>query len=473
MGGQKERLAHCHFEKHTLMKQFYILLLLAIPLSVFAQDQQEPTSFSLKEAIDYALQENFNVKNANLQSELAAARKGEVRGALLPQVSGLATYNHNFQVQKNILENRPGSISYNPAIPVGTASSIQLGLPNQFVGALNASQVLFDQGVFASQNAAKVSDDISEKNITRSKIDVTVNVTKAYYGVLVNEKQLLAIDKNLQRVDSLYSETDARYQSGLARDVDRSRLQVSLNNIKVEKERVTRNVELSRSILRYQLNLSEANPLQLKDSLYEGQLIAIEEAAKQDFNAVHENRIEYSIIKSQELLNLYDLRNTAAGRYPRLMAVGTIGYNPAATNLSDIGQSARWQQYSFVGLNLQVPIFSGFALNYKIKQKKIQQKITENSKLSLEKEINLEVEQALINLHNSMQAFRLQKENIALAEQNLEVLRAEYQAGIALNIEVVTAEASLIDAQTNFYSAVYNALVAKADYDKAVGNILK
>ena len=455
------------------MKQFYILLLLALSLSAFAQDQQEPSSFSLKEAIDYALQENFNVKNANLQSELANARKGEVRGALLPQVSGVATYNHNFQVQKNILENRPGSISYNPAVPIGTPSSIQLGLPNQFVGALNASQVLFDQGVFASQNAAKVSDDISEKNITRSKIDVTVNVTKAYYGVLVNEKQLLAIGKNLQRVDSLYSETNARYESGLARDVDRSRLQVSLNNIKVEKERVTRNVELSRSILRYQLNLSEANPLQLKDSLYEGQLIAIEQEAKQDFNAVHENRIEYSIIKSQEMLNLYDLRNTASGRYPRLIAVGTIGYNPAATTLSDIGQSARWQQYSYVGLNLQVPLFSGFALNYRIKQKRIQQKITENNKLSLEKEINLEVEQAQINLHNSMQAFRLQKENIALAEQNLEVLRAEYQAGIALNIEVVTAEASLIDAQTNFYSAVYNALVAKADYDKATGNILK
>lgn len=457
------------------MKQFLLFLLFVSTLTAMAQApaQEEPSSFSLKEAIDYALQENFNVKNANLQSELANARKGEVRGALLPQVSGSAIYNHNFQVQKNILENRPGSISYNPAVPIGTPSAIQLGLPNQFNGSLNASQVLFDQGVFAAQNAAKVSDAISEKNITKSKIDVTVNVTKAYYGVLVNEKQLLAIEKNLQRVDSLYSETNARYQSGLARDVDRSRLQVSLNNIRVEKERVTRNVELSRSILRYQLNLSESNPLQLKDSLYEGQITAIEEATKQDYNAAHENRIEYSIIKSQELLNLYDLRNTAAGRYPRLTAVGTIGYNPAATNLSDIPQSARWQQYSYVGLNLQVPIFSGFSLNYRIKQKKIQQKITENSRLSLEKEINLEVEQALINMHNSIQAFRIQRENITLAQQNLEVLRAEYQAGIALNIEVVTAEASLIDAQTNFYSAVYNALVAKADYDKAVGNILK
>ncbi|MDB5271950.1 MAG: TolC family protein [Chitinophagaceae bacterium] len=458
------------------MKQITTLLfVMLLQVSAMAQQQtasQEPTSFSLKEAIDYALQENFNVKNANLQRDLATARKGEVRGMLLPQVSGNVDYNHNFQVQKTILENGVGLINV-ATLPQGIAYPVQLGLVNQFVGALNASQVLFDQAAFSAQNAAKANDEISEKNITKSKIDVSVTVTKAYYGVLVNEKQLLAINKNLQRVDSLYSETNARFQSGLARDVDRSRIQVSLNNIREERERVTRNVELSRSILRYHLNLSESNPLQLKDSLYEGQITVIETAANQDFDAIHENRIEYSIIKSQELFNLYDLRNTAAGRYPRLTAVAAIGYNPAATNLGDIGQNARWQQYSLVGVRLQVPIFSGFSLNYKIKQKKVQQQITENSKLSLEKEINLEVEQALINLNNSLQSFRIQRENIKLAEQNLEVLRAEYENGIALNIEVVAAEASLIDAQTSFYNSIYNTLVSKADYDKATGNILK
>ncbi|MDF2455216.1 MAG: transporter [Cytophagaceae bacterium] len=454
------------------MKQFQLLLLLVLPLSVFAQEQQEPAAFTLKEAIDYALEQNFAVKNAQLQKELSNARKGEVRGLLLPQVSGTVDYNHSFQVQKNILENGVGLIN-RPDLPQGAVIPTQLSLANQLLPSLNASQVLFDQASFSAQNAAKANEEISEKNITKSKIEVSVNVTKAYYGVLVNEKQLIAINKNLARMDSLYQETNARFESGLARNIDVSRIQVSLNNMKQEKERVTRNVNLSRSVLRYHLNLSEANPLGLKDSLYEGQITDIEAAAKQDTKAVHENRIEYSIIKSQERYNLYDMRATSAGRYPRLSAVAAIGYNPAATEFSNITQNERWQQYSLVGLRLQVPIFSGFSLNYKIKQKKIQQGVTQNNKLALEKEINLEVEQALINLHNSMQSFRIQRENITLAQQNLEVLRAEYEAGIALNIEVVTAEASLIDAQTNFYSAVYNALVAKADYDRATGNILK
>jgi len=454
------------------MKQFQLLLLLVLPLTLFAQEQQEPSAFSLKEAIDYALEQNFTVKNAQLQKELSNARKGEVRGLLLPQVSGVVDYNHSFQVQKNILENGAGLVN-RPDLPQGAVIPTQLSLANQLLPSLNASQVLFDQASFSAQNAAKANEEISEKNIIKSKIDVSVNVTKAYYGVLVNEKQLIAINKNLARMDSMYQETNARFESGLARNIDVSRIQVSLNNMKQEKERVTRNVNLSRSVLRYHLNLSEVNPLSLKDSLYEGQITDIEAAATQDTKAVHENRIEYSIIKSQERYNLYDMRATSAGRYPRLTAVAAIGYNPAATELNNITQNERWQQYSLVGLRLQVPIFSGFSLNYRIKQKKIQQGVTQNNKLALEKEINLEVEQALINLHNSMQSFRIQRENITLAQQNLEVLRAEYEAGIALNIEVVTAEASLIDAQTNFYSAVYNTLVAKADYDRAVGNILK
>lgn len=452
------------------MKKISLLFFLALHMSVRAQD--EPQSFSLKQAIDYALEQNFSVKNAQLEKELALAKKGEARGMLLPQISGKVDYTYSPQIQKNIFENGVGLVN-NTNTPLGTVIPVQFALANQLLPSLNASQVIFDQSYFTAQGAAKVYDEIAEKNITKDKIDAAVNVIKAYYGVLVNEQQLVAINKNLERMDSLYSETNARFESGLARNIDVSRIQVSLNNMKEEKERVSRNVNLSRSVLRYHLNLSESNPLALTDQLDETEIASIQASLTQDLEAIHENRIEYSIINSQLRFDRFDLKNASAGRYPTLMASATIGYNPAATYLSNITQSERWQTYSMVGLHLNIPIFSGFTLNSKIKQKQIQQRITENNKLALEKEIDLEVEQALINLNNSMQSYRIQKDNIALAQENLRVLQAEYEQGIALNIEVITAEADLIDAQTNFYTSIYNTLIAKADYDKATGNILK
>jgi len=455
------------------MKKISTLLFIVLTLTASAQSQQEPTTFSLQQAIDYGLGENYSVKNSVLQREMTTARKGEVMGALLPQVNANADLLHYFHIQNTILEGAGGGTGFTASYPWGQVVHGGLMLPNQFLPNASASQALFDKSAFSLQGAAKANQDIATKNISKNKIDVTVSITKAYYSVLVNEKQLLAINTNLARLDSVYKETNARFQSGLARNIEVSRTMVSLNNMKEQQQSVIRTVALSRSILRYQMNLSESNPLILTDSLHENQISEIKQLLSAPRENAYENRIEYSIIKSQQQYNAYDLKTAMAGHYPRLLAIGTVGYNPSANQFSNLTQSDRWIQYSNVGFRLQVPVFSGFAVNYRVQQKRIQQQITDNNKKSLEKEINLEVEQALINLHNTIQTFNIQKDNLELAQKNLAVLRAEYEVGIALNVEVTTAEADLIQAQTNYYQAVYSALVAKADYDKAVGNIVK
>lgn len=456
------------------MKKITIAMLLsAISLCLQAQQQStEPSSFSLQQAIDYGLTENFNVTNSNLQSELRKAQKGEVRAGLLPQITAQADLIHSFHVQKNITENGVGIVT-NPNIPLGTPTAFQLGLKNVFTPNITGSQVLFDQSFFSAQGTAVANQEIADKTITKTKIDVSVNITKAYYGVLVNEKQLKAIESNLASLDSMYRESNARYESGLARSIDVSRTLVSLNNVKEQRQEIIRTVALSRSMLRYQMNLSEENPLILTDSLYPEMVEDIQKILSEEKKATYSNRIEYSIIESQQKYNHYLVKYAQAGHYPRLLAISSFGYNPGATHFSDLSQSSRWYDYSTIGLRLQVPIFSGFATNYRVQQNKIQQRITDNNKRSLEKEINLEVEQAVINLYNSVQSFNIQKQNLKLAQDNLAVLRAEYDAGLALNVEVTTAESDLIVAQTNYYRAVYVALISKADYDRAVGNIVR
>ena len=443
----------------------------AAALAQISNQQQEPTSFTLNNAVDFAMEKSFVVTHSTLQKSMSEARKGEVKGLMLPQVNGNVTFVHSFQVQKNIIESGVGTLG--SGYPPGTVVPLQFGLANQLVPSLSASQVLFDKGYFSGIGAARTGEEIAEKNITKSKIDITVGVTKAYYAVLVSEKQLKSIEANLARLDSLHKETQALYASGLARKIDVSRIEVSLNNMKEEREKVIRAVDLSRNVLRYQMNASEDNPLILTDSLNEGLLSDAEQILQQKQKATYSNRIEYSIIQSQQVLSKFDLKAAQAGHYPRLIATGTAGYNPSASKMSNLTQSSRWYPFSTIGVNLQVPIFSGLSTNYRVQQKKVEEKIIENNKQALEKGINLEVEESLVNLHNRLESIKLQRRNLELAEENLQVLRAEYEQGIALNIEVTTAEASLIEAQTNYYNALYGALLAKVDYDKAMGNIKK
>ena len=128
------------------MKRLSIIFCLIIFCSgAKGQDQNaEPTNFSLNQAIDYGLIENFSIKNSSLQSELTTAQKGEARSNLLPQISANADLVHSFDVQKNITESGIG-FQQNSTLPKGTPIAFQLGLRNVFTPNVFGSQVLYDQ----------------------------------------------------------------------------------------------------------------------------------------------------------------------------------------------------------------------------------------------------------------------------------------------------------------------------------------
>jgi outer membrane protein len=455
------------------MKYLLIIFVLSfLKLDVIAQGNKEGGSFTLKEAVDYAVMNSLNVKNSDIDKRVAIAKKSELASQALPQINGNADLIHNIKIQQVILENGAVPAFANPNIPKGQVTAFQLQLANQFIPSISGTQVIFDQAFFTNVQASKVYQELSEKNLVRSKIEVAHNVTKAYYGVLVNVKQLSSIDANLVRLDSVYKEANARYQNGLARKIEVDRIEVSFNNLKEERSKVMRMAELTKALLKFQMNISKEENITLKDTLYEGLLndvVNIQEGK----SAVYTNRIEYSIIETQLVLNKLDRKSTGASYYPKLIGIATTGYNPASTKFANLTQSTRWFNYSFVGLRLQVPIFNGFAVHHKVQEKKLEEERTNNNKKILERTIDLQVDESLINLSNSLESLKIQKRNLDLAIENVKVLKAENESGITMNLEVTIGEAALKDAQTNYYNALYNALLSKADYERAMGTLLK
>jgi outer membrane protein len=449
-----------------------IFILFFIRLNAIGQNNEDGGAFTLRQAVDYAVINSLNVKNSDIDKRLSIAKKGELKSQALPQINGNADLIHNIKIQQVILENGAVPAFANPSLPQGKVTAFQLQLANQFIPSISGTQVIFDQSFFTNVHAAKVYQELSEKNITRSKIEVAHNVTKAYYGVLVNEKQLASIEANLIRLDSVYREANARFQNGLARKIEVDRIEVSFNNLKEERSKVIRMAELSRALLKFQMDLPKELTITLTDSLHQGLLNDVINI-QGNKNAVYANRIEYSIIETQLLLNKLDRKSTGASYYPKLIGIATTGYNPAATKFSNLTQSTRWFNYSFVGLRLQVPIFNGFAMYHKVQEKKLEEERTNNNKKILERTIDLQVEESLINLSNSIESLKIQKRNLDLAIENVRVLKAENESGITMNLEVTTGEAALKDAQTNYFNALYNALLSKADYERAMGTLLK
>jgi len=444
----------------------YIPFVLFFSLSLTTKAQ---SPYSLDQCVEYALKNNITIKNSLIDTRIADSRKQELRSRSLPQLDANSQAIHNFDVQKIVFENDVIPLFSNPLLPKGQVIAFQLQLNNVWTSQLTASQVIFDKSLFTGIANAEIVKSLSRKNTEQTEIDVAEMVTKAYYGVLVAQKQLDFLDNNLLRVDSLFKDTQARFNNGLVRKIVVDRIEVRLNNLKEEREKTLRLVELNRALLRYQMNMPAEENLQLSDSFDETVLPRVVEREDVDYT----QRIEYGILKNQQQLYEAETQVLKDGYYPRLNALAATGYNPASTHAEDIFQSNRYYNFTYVGLNLSIPIFHGFEKKYKVQTRTLEDLKITNSMQNLRHSIDLQVQQANINLFNSIASLKIQKRNLELAQENVRIIQVENEKGIASSLEVVNAEADLKEAQTNYYTTLYSALLAKTDLEKANGTLLK
>ncbi|MES2730403.1 MAG: TolC family protein [Bacteroidota bacterium] len=450
---------------------FFLIALHLIPGKLLAQDapvsttaKAEQTSFSLQEAIDYGLKNSVTVQNSQLDILSAKAKVGEIRAIGLPQINFQGNITDNVKIPTSFLPAvffDKNAASDAPPIPV------QFGVQYVGSGTINANQLLFDASYFLGLKAAATYNQLSQKGLTQSKISVVEAITKAYYSVLVSQERLTLLDYNVKRLDTLLQQTKLQNENGFVEKIDVDRIEVQYNNLKVDYGRTVRLVELGRALLKFQMGYNPNANIELTDKLVAQNVENIQIEDNSKFN--YGQRIEYSLLQTQKELNWLDIRNNKVGYYPHLSAFGSFGYN-RGSNEFDLFNKA-WFANGSIGLNLTIPIFDGLSKHYKNQQAKLTYQKTTQSAKQLEQSIDLQLQQARISLENSLDVLKTQRRNLELAERVAKVTRIKYAQGVGSNIEVINAEAGFKEAQTNYYSALYDALVAKVDSDKAAGKL--
>ncbi|GAB3823701.1 TolC family protein [Pontibacter rugosus] len=334
---------------------------------------------------------------------------------------------------------------------------------------VTGSQLLFDGTYLIGLKAASTYTELSRKNTQRSEIEVAEQVSKAYYGVLVNSERMELLTQNLVRLDTLLSQTSTMFETGVAEKLDVDRLSVQRNNLLVEQQKTKRLMTISENLLKFQMGLNQAQPVLLVDELAAVE-IDMSQLYPKDFD--YANRIEFSILETQRDLAGFQVQADKAGYLPKLFLNARYGYNAASNEFRDITRTSNYLEYGFVGVQLQLPIFDGLRKHYLIQQSKL---ALENTKLGFEtlrQSIDLELAQASTELTNALDVLNARKENMVLAEEIARVAKIKFQEGVGTNLEVVSAETDLREAQTNYYSAMYDALIAKVNLARATGTLL-
>jgi outer membrane protein TolC len=237
--------------------------------------------------------------------------------------------------------------------------------------------------------------------------------------------------------------------------------------------------ELSLALLKFQMNYPMDDELQIVGSIQDMQVEPDVEKLAEGWD--YKSRPDYQVLEANRKLQALNLRNQHAGALPTISAFGRYGYQTQSNNigglfktntqLEDAGGIGpdKWYNYSVYGVSLNWNIFTGTQRHHKIQQEKLALQKIENSFRSLKSGIDLEVKQSSITFENALKTLTSQKQNMELAGNVARVTRIKFEQGVGSSLEVVTAESALKEAQNNYYNALYDAMIAKVDLDKAYG----
>lgn len=455
--------------KKIVKRMLMMAALMAFAGASRAQSGQTASSFSLKQAIDYAIAHNASTLNAQLDIESANDQKKEVIGIGLPQVSGKVDATHFIKKPVTLFPldafPLPG-----PPIPPGTYAEAEMALRNNITAGVQVTQLVFSSDYIVALSSSDILTSLAQKSYERTRIETASEVSKAYYNVLVSRERLELMAANVERIKKLHDDTKALHQNGFVEKIDVDRIEVLYNNLTVELQNVQRLVGLTEALLKFQMGYDINQPITLTDELNisdQAQFAAIDTSAKIDYT----KRIEYSLLESQKMLMQVDLRRNKLGYLPTLAVFGNVSTQYMRDEFEPVG--SKWFPSAMIGGSLTIPIFSGGQRHYRTQRASIALMKTENSMKALENGITLEVTNARIAYQNAYTSLLTQKKNMELAQEVYRVSKLKYEQGVGSNIEVITAETSLKEAQTNYYNALYNTLIAKVDYEKANGTLMK
>jgi outer membrane protein TolC len=433
-----------------------------INTSVDAQQPQPPGShaFSVQQCIDFAHVHNTQVKNALIDYQLQVQTNRNVTSGALPNISASGGITDYTNIPTTLV---PAQFFGGTA---GTFEPVQFGTKYNGTGSVSLQQTIFDGQVFVGLQARRTSLDYAMKAAEVTEQTIKVNIYKIYYQLAASKLQMNIIDANIARTQLLIHDTKAMHDNGFAEQIDIDKNSVQLANLQTEKLRTQSAIENGYLGLKYLLGMPIRDQLVLTDSVNEDQI----KADIADTGYQYTDRKEYQYLQLVKKLNEYNIKRYQLSQLPVLTLNGVYAENAYRSKFNIFG-SGDWFTTSYLGLNLNIPIFNGFAKRSNIQTSKLQLQQTQNKLEDLKLAIDTAVLASYRNFTTAIQTLDYQKKNMALAEHVYNQTKIKYEAGVGSTTDILNAETDLKTAQNNYIAAMYDAIIAKIDYNNATGKL--
>ncbi len=442
------------------LRRFSKFVFLICGVTPFSLLHAQKNTFSIQQCIEYAKKNNVQVKNALLNVQIQEQTNRGITSAALPTVSANTGVTDYLKIPTTLI---PGQFFGQPA---GTYSAVQFGTKYNANAGFQLQQLLFDGQVFVGLKARSAAMEYQQKSVEVTEEAIKVNIYKIYYQLVVSKTQIELLDANIDRLNKMLHDANVLYKNGFAEKLDIDKISVQLSNLQTEKRKALNSIEIGYLGLKTLMGMPVKEELVLTDKISDDQI----KTGLIDTGYQYNERKEFQYLNVMKKLNEYNIKRYQLSYYPTLSLNGSYSKN-AQRNAFDFFGNGDWFTTSYVGLNIAVPIFDGFYKDSKIKQSRLELKQTVNNIDNLKLSIDSDVEQAKIKFRSAIETMDFQKKNMVLAESVYDQTKKKYEAGTGSNTEITAAQTDLITAQTNYISALYDAVIAKVDYNKAIGKL--
>ncbi|HWB24292.1 MAG TPA: TolC family protein [Chitinophagaceae bacterium] len=428
-----------------------IFFICIVPYYALAQANADTlNNATLQQCIQYAIKHQPLIQQAVVDQQIVETTIQSKLADWYPQLNLAASLQHNFKLPASVFN---GSVNY-----IGTKNTSTIGL--------QATQNIFNRDVLlATRTANDVRTQV--RQLTEAdKIAVTVNVSQAFYGVLLTQKQIELTGEDIKRLQLSLKDAYAQYQAGIVDKVDYKRATISLNKSMAQLQGQNDSLQAKYALLKETMGYPDSVYLALQyDSVQMQREIYIDTA--QYIN--YENRIEVRLLETQRRLLQANIRYNKLAYFPTLSAFGAYNFNYLNNSFSKL--YAQDFPTSYIGLQLSFPIFQGFKRVQNIRGAELAFQKSDYALIGLKDTITTQYEQALATYKSNLFNYTIFKDNLDLATDVYNTLELQYKAGIKTYLDVITAEEDLRTAETGYTNALYQVLISKINVQKALGII--
>ncbi|GAB3916712.1 TolC family protein [Larkinella terrae] len=437
------------------MKKLVALILLFSTTALLPGRAQ--TNWTLKGAIDYGLQHFGTVRIAQYQAQTADQQARQAVGLYLPQVTGTGNFTDNLKLQSTLL----------PAGLGGSTEPTRITLGSKYQTNVNAqvTQPIYDKSLLLGLKAAKPNQQLAELNTRQTREDIIYNITSNYYQVFIAQQQIALLKDNIERTQQVLDVLKLQRDNGVIQPIDYTRTEVNQNNSRSQLSLAENDLNLALNRLKYQMGLPQEQAMVLTDSVILKQAPTLEQS---QFDA--KNLVSFQQAETNLALQRLQLQRTKAGYLPTLNFAANYGSLVLANDFSK--SFSNFMGFGSIGLRLNVPIFDGFQRDAQIQQARLTVLTQEEQQRLNTASYRLQFNNAQSQIQRAQANVQNDDRNVKLAQEVYNVTTLQYKQGTKTLTDLINADNSYQQSQSNYINSLINFYQARLDLEKSQGTLL-